>query len=139
MRNELRDNQAPTDIFRFRESAEDRVGYLDGSLVVYRLHFDDGIAIGRVDLDGRVFRMGSVVDREVGVAAKDGMVHSHGLLEGGPLGWVDANGIVTQAGLLFGETEIGRVAGPQTAAAAAALLLLFLPDEQEANRDAERA
>jgi len=61
-------------------------------------------------------------------------VHSHGLFEGGELGWVDADGVVNQGGLIFGEEEVGRVEGPAQAAAAAALLLLFLPDDAEENR-----
>jgi hypothetical protein len=63
-----------------------------------------------------------------------GHVHSHGLFEGGALGWVDPDGVVVQGGLILGEEEVGRVDGPQPAAAAAALLLLFLPDDAEANR-----
>ena len=61
-------------------------------------------------------------------------MRSHGLFEGGELGWVDPDGVVVQGGLIMGEEEVGRVAGPRVAAAAAALLLLFLPEDAEANK-----
>jgi hypothetical protein len=58
-------------------------------------------------------------------------VRSHGLFEGGELGWVDPDGVVNRGGLILGEEEVGRVEGPAAAAAAAALLLFFLPEEAE--------
>ncbi len=61
-------------------------------------------------------------------------MRSHGLFEGGELGWVDPDGVVVQGGYILGEEEVGRVSGPQPQAAAAALLLLFLPDDAEENR-----
>ena len=91
-----------------------------------------------MDEGGRLFRHMSHGERELGTVASTGHVRSHGLFEGGELGWVDPDGVVVQAGLILGEEEVGRVAGPQQPAAAAALLLLFLPDEQEADKDALR-
>ena len=49
-----------------------------------------------------------------------GQIRSHGLFEGGELGWVEADGVVVQAGLILGEEEVGRVEGPDQGAAAAA-------------------
>ena len=61
-------------------------------------------------------------------------MRSHGLFEGGELGWVDPDGVVNQGGLIIAEEEVGRVEGPWPEAAAAALLLLFLPDDAEENK-----
>ena len=63
-------------------------------------------------------------------------MRSHGLFEGGELGWIEeseesegATGktqtVVMRGGLIMEEEEVGRVEGPQREAAAAALLLLF--------------
>jgi len=70
----------------------------------------------------------------LGYFTPDGQVHSHGLFEGGAIGWVDPDGVVVQAGLILGEEEVGRGEGPQWLAAGAALLLLFLPDDAETDR-----
>ena len=58
-------------------------------------------------------------------------MYSYGLFDGGKLGWVESDGVVIRAGLIFGEEEVGRVEGTDLYPAAAALLLLFLPDDAE--------
>lgn len=121
-------------ISRRRESGDEPVGFLTQDGQLYRLRWNEGIAIGRVDTNDRVFRYTKHDERELGTYTSAGRVHSHGLFEGGALGWVDPDGTVIQSGLIFGETEVGVVAGPNPAAGAAALLLLFLPDEQEQQR-----
>jgi hypothetical protein len=94
--------------------------------------------VGRVDEHGRLFRRTLHDEQELGSFTPQGQVRSHGLFEGGNLGWVDADGVVVQGGLILGEDEVGRVEGPAQAAAAAALLLLFLPEDAEANRKLSR-
>jgi hypothetical protein len=112
---------------------ESEVGYIGPDLGIYRLHWNEERIVGRVDAAGRVFRNTAYDERELGVFTPDGRVRSHGLFEGGALGWVDRDGIVVRSGLILGEEEVGRVDGPHAVAAGAALLLLFLPDEAEAN------
>ena len=123
-----------TDIFKLTATGETRLGYLDDDQVIYKVRWDEGVAVGRVDAGGHVFRKTQHDERELGRFTPSGEVHSHGLFEGGALGWVDPDGVVVQGGLILGEEEVGRVAGPAQAAAAAALLLLFLPDDAEANK-----
>ncbi len=127
-----------TRIWRLRGDYEDEIGYVASNGGIYRLRWNQGIAVGRVDDQGRVFRTTRHDERELGRFTPDGEIYSHGLFEGGALGWVDSEGYVIQAGLIFGEEEVGRVSGPDANAAGAALLLLFAPDEQEQNRRAER-
>ncbi len=130
--------RAPQGDFDRPEGAEELVGYLAADGTLYRLRLGEGRAVGRADADLHIFRTGSHGERELGHALPTGAIHSAGLLEGGPLGWLDPDGVVFQGGLIFGEEEVGRVEGPQALAAAAALLLLFLPDERELDRRALR-
>ena len=129
-----RKNMTKTDIFKQTSSGESRIGYIGPDQIIYKTRWDEGLPIGRVDEQNRVFRQLSHDERELGTFTADGHVHSHGLFEGGELGWVDPDGVVVQSGLIMGEEEVGRVVGPQAAAAAAALLLLFLPEDAELNR-----
>jgi hypothetical protein len=124
-----------TEIYKFIPDGEIPVGRIGEDRVIY--HLRQG-AIGRVDAEGHVFARTLHDERELGRFTSDGRVHSHGLFEGGMLGWVDPDGVVVRAGLILGEEEVGRVAGPSAAAAAAALLLLFLPNEAEADKRAFR-
>lgn len=94
--------------------------------------------VGRVSPDQHIFRDTRYDERELGSFTDSGLVHSHGLFEGGELGWVEKDGVVIQAGLIFGEEEIGRVEGNALNAAGAALLLLFFADEQEETNRANR-
>jgi len=123
-----------TAIFKVSDYGEEQLGYLGEDQVIYKVRWGEGLPVGRVDEAGRVFRKTAHDERELGRFTPAGQVHSHGLFEGGALGWVDPDGVVVQGGLILGEEEVGRVAGPNPAAAAAALLLLFLPDEAEANK-----
>ena len=107
---------------------------IDADQIIYRLRWDEGVPVGRIDDQGRVFRNTRHDERELGLFDTDGRVRSHGLFEGGELGWVDPDGVVVQGGYILGEEEVGRVEGPARHAAAAALLLLFLPDDAEADR-----
>lgn len=113
------------------------VGYLDADGVICKLRWGEGRPVGRVDAANRVFRRTAYDERELGTFTVDGQVRSHGLFEGGAVGWVDPDGVVVQAGLILGEEEVGSCAGPQMVAAGAALLLLFLPDDAEENRAEE--
>lgn len=119
---------------RTAEGGEFALGYLGADGVIYKLRWGEGQPVGRVDAGNRVFRRTAHDERELGYFAADGIVYSHGLFEGGVLGWVDPDGVVVQAGLILGEEEVGRCAGPRLHAAGAALLLLFLPDDREENR-----
>lgn len=123
-----------TEIYKQTAYGETLLGYIGADQVIYKMRLDQGQPIGRVDQQGRLFRNLTHDERELGAFTVDGTVRSHGLFEGGELGWVDEDGVVVQGGLILGEEEVGRVVGPQPAAAAAALLLLFLPEESEANK-----
>ncbi|MCL4862091.1 MAG: hypothetical protein KJZ93_21935 [Caldilineaceae bacterium] len=123
-----------TDIFRIGVIDEELLGFVDSDGIIHRLRWEMSQAVGRVDGAGRVVRNTRHDEREIGSFTPAGRVRSHGLFEGGDLGWVDRDGIVVQAGLILGEEEVGRVVGPAPAAAAAALLLIFLPDVAEAER-----
>lgn len=126
--------QTETKILKLSQYGEEQLGYLGPDQVIYKVRWGQGVAVGRVDDQGHVFRKTAHDERELGRFTTAGQVHSHGLFEGGALGWVDPDGVVVQGGLILGEEEVGRVDGPQPAAAAAALLLLFLPDDAEANK-----
>ena len=123
-----------TDIFQTGAFSEELLGFVASDGIIHRLRWEMSQPVGRVDAAGRVFRNTRHDEREIGSFTPAGRVRSHGLFEGGDLGWVDRDGIVVQAGLILGEEEVGRVAGPAPAAAAAALLLIFLPDAAEAER-----
>ena len=121
------------------------VGYMDDAGIIYRHRWGSGIPIGRVTParsvsdHRRVFRNTRHDERELGSFTGAGQIHSHGLFEGGAIGWVEPDGVVVQAGLIFGEEEIGRAVGADPVAGGAALLLLFMVDEQEqARREGQR-
>jgi hypothetical protein len=156
MRNIDPERNRRTIIYRRTESDDQLVGFLGPDASIYRLGFpsaplpaspnaapdlrwDEATPEGRFDHEGRLFRLTQHDERELGTFTQDGKVHSHGLFEGGPVGWVDADGSVFMGGLILGEEEVGRVDGPNHPAGAAALLLLFLPDEQEAGKRSGRA
>lgn len=124
--------QRQTTIYKITPYGETLLGYVGADRLVYRV--PDRQPVGRVDEQGRLFRRTQHDERELGSFTAQGQVHSHGLFEGGDLGWVDPDGVVVQGGFILGEDEVGRVEGPDQAAAAAALLLLFLPEDAEANR-----
>ena len=129
-----------TTIYRNRSSGEDVVGYVCGE-EIYRMRWGTGVSVGRYERDSdgwRVFRKTRFDEKELGRVTTDGVIHSHGLFEGGSLGWLESDGTVVRGGLIFAEEEVGRVEGPQALTAAAALLLIFVPDEDEANREIER-
>lgn len=126
--------QIETKIFKLSQYGEEQLGYIGLDQVIYKLRWGQGSAVGRVDDTGHLFRKTAHDERELGRFTTNGQVYSHGLFEGGALGWVDPDGVVVQGGLILGEEEVGRVEGPQPTAAAAALLLLFLPDDAEANK-----
>jgi len=119
---------------RTAAGSEIDVGYLDADGVIYKLRWGEGRPVGRIDAVNRIFRRTAYDERELGSFTAAGQVHSHGLFEGGAVGWVDPDGVVVQAGLILGEEEVGSCVGPQVIAAGAALLLLFLPDDAEENR-----
>lgn len=123
-----------TNILKLTASGEMAIGYVGADQIIYKLRWDEGRPVGRIDEQGRIFRTTAHDERELGLFTADGYVRSHGLFEGGELGWVDPDGVVVQGGFMLGEEEVGRVVGPQPAAAAAALLLLFLPEEAEADK-----
>ncbi len=130
----MSDPATRTTIYKRTESGDEyALGYIDGDGRICRLRWDEGIPVGRVE-GNRILRKTAHDERELGTFSDDGAVRSHGLFEGGELGWVDPDGVVNRGGLILGEEEVGRVEGPAQAAAAAALLLLFLPDEAEQNR-----
>jgi hypothetical protein len=136
--NDYANDSTRTIIYRKAGEAERAIGYVDSDGVIFKLRWDEGIRVGRISLDRRVFRNTRYDERELGSFTAEGVIHSHGLFEGGELGWVEPDGTVIQAGLIFGEEEIGRVKGNDMAAAGAALLLLFYSDEQEETNRANR-
>ena len=130
-----------TEIYRKRSSGDEKVGFIDAAGVINRLRWDEGYPIGRVEeRDGlhRIWRTTRYDEKEVGTVTADGLIRSHGLFEGGELGWLESDGVVIQGGLILAEEEAGRVDGPQREAAAAALLLIFLSEEEEAGREMRR-
>jgi YD repeat-containing protein len=136
--NNYTNNLERTTIYRKGGNSERAIGYLDADGIIYKLRWDEGIRVGHVTPDRRILRDTRYDERELGSFSAEGTVHSHGLFEGGELGWVDTDGTVVQAGMIFGEEEIGRVEGPAPIAAGAALLLLFFVDEQEEIRRTNR-
>jgi hypothetical protein len=128
----------PTLIFRGSGEKEVAIGYLDSEGVIYKLRWDQGIPVGRVSEDHHLFRNTRFDEREVGKFSPTGKVTSSGLLEGGDIGWVEEDGTVVCAGLIFGEEEVGRVEGNNRIAGGAALLLIFLVDEVEETNRANR-
>ena len=142
-----------TIIYKKTEHGEDQLGYIGDDNIIYRRRWQEGKRVGRVEpadsagdegeILARILRDGQVDERELGTVNADGRVRSHGLFEGGDLGWLEDNeearGIVMRGGLIMAEEEVGRVEGPQREAAAAALLLLFLPEDDEENRRVEQS
>ncbi len=129
-----------TTIYRTRSSGEDAVGYVCGE-EIFRLRWGTGVGIGRYERDSdgwRILRKTRFDEKELGRITIEGVIHSHGLFEGGSLGWLESDGTVVRGGLIFAEEEVGRVDGPQPLTAAAALLLIFVPDEDEMSREIER-
>jgi len=126
-----------TRIYQTDEHGEQLLGYLSTDGTLYRPGPDGALIVGRIATP-QVFRKTAYDERELGYFTTSGRIHSHGLFEGGELGWVEPDGVVVQAGLILGEEEVGRVEGPQPLPAAAALLLLYLPDAQEAAKRSQR-
>ncbi len=129
-----------TTIYRFRSSGEDAVGYVSGD-EIFRLRWETGVSIGRCERekDGwRIFRSTRFDEKELGRITTAGVIHSHGLFEGGSMGWLEPDGTVIRSGLIFAEEEVGRVDGPQPQLAAAALLLILVPEEDEASKEMKR-
>lgn len=137
-RSTLAYTDTDTAIFLMEGSSELLVGFVAAEGTVYRLHLGRAYPVGHTTPDGRLYQHTAHEAREAGSFSAAGAVYSVGLLEGGPVGWLDPDGVVVQGGLIFGEEEVGRVEGPQRPAAAAALLLIFLPEQAEANRRANR-
>lgn len=130
-----------TEIYKLSRYGEIRIGFVDGDGSIFRLKGRRSEVAGRVELRGeerRIFRKTLHDERELGTVDTHGGVRSHGLFEGGELGWLDPDGVVIQGGLILGEEEVGRVEGPDSLSAAGALLLLFLPEDAEADRDMQR-
>ncbi len=136
------DQQVPlpeqrTDIYKLTRFGESHVGSVGADGAIYSIRYQTAQRIGRAQPHGdgfRIFRNTRHDEKEVGNVDADGGIYSYGLFEGGELGWLDPDGVVVQGGLILGEEEVGRVAGPMDRAAAAALLLIFLPEDAEANR-----
>lgn len=140
MDSPLKSEMERTTIYRTRSSGEDAVGYVCRE-EIFRSRWGEGVRIGRCERDNggwRIFRKTQFEEKELGRIATEGVIHSHGLFEGGSLGWLEPDGTVVRGGLIFVEEEVGRVDGPQLLAAAAALLLIFVPEEDEASREMER-
>jgi hypothetical protein len=121
-------------IYKFTSYGEEKIGYVTSDGQICSLLRQKGTVIGRYDPSGRIFRATSHDERELGSVSQEGVIHSHGLFEGGELGWIEEDGVVMRGGLIFDEDDVGRVEGPKVREAAAALLLIFLPEEAEENR-----
>lgn len=137
MDSQLKSEDERTMIYRSRSSGEDGVGYVCGD-EIFRSRWGQGIRIGRCERDDagwRIFRTTRFDEKELGRISTEGIIHSHGLFQGGTLGWLEPDGTVVQGGYIFSEEEVGRVEGSQSQQAAAALLLIFVPEEDEASRE----
>ncbi|MEX1020876.1 MAG: hypothetical protein WDZ49_14535 [Litorilinea sp.] len=122
-----------THIYKLVDESELPVGTLDDAGIIYRSNMATGRQqIGRI-AQGVLYRITAHDERELGRVDAQGHVHSHGLFEGGALGWTDPDGVVVRGGLIFGEEEVGRIEGPLLYEGGAALLLLFLPEDDEAS------
>ena len=111
-----------TMIYRFRSGGEDAVGYVAGD-AMFRLRWETGVRIGRCVREKgswRVYRTTRFDEKVLGGITIEGVIHSHGLFEGGSLGWLEADGTVIRGGLILAEEEVGRVDGLQLNVAAAA-------------------
>lgn len=113
------------------------VGNINEQGEIARGALGGGEIVGRV-ADGVIFRRTAHDERELGRVDAQGRIHSHGLFEGGAIGWVDAESYVVRAGLIFGEEEVGQIEGPMQFEGGAALLLLFLPEDEESAREQQR-
>jgi len=130
-----------TYIYRTRSHSDEKIGFIDEAGIIHRLRWETGHPIGRVEtLNGltHIWRTTRFDEKAVGTVSGDGLIRSHGLFEGGELGWLEPGGVVIQGGLILAEEEAGRVEGPRPEAAAGALLLIFLPEEEEASREMKR-
>lgn len=123
-----------TQILRRTDTFEELLGFLADDSTITRRRFGTLRGVGRVDEKMRVFRTTSHGEQEVGQVQPSGAIYSSGLFEGGPIGWMDPDGVVIRGGLILGEEEVGRVEGPRALAAAGALLLVLLPIEEEGER-----
>lgn len=130
--------QNSTTIYKKSSYGEIELGYLDENNDIYANSGRKSQKVGYINDLHQVFRIMQHDDRELGDYTPNGTVRSHGLFEGGELGWIDDDGVVIRAGLIFEEEEVGRVEGQQKEAAGAALLLLFLPDDFETNKRESR-
>lgn len=140
MDSQLVSEDERTTIYRSRSSGEDAVGYICGE-EIFRFRWGEGVKIGRCerdDADWRIFRTTRFDEKELGRISTEGIIYSHGLFQGGTLGWLESDGTVMQGGYIFAEEEVGRVEGPRLQLAAAALLLIFVPEENEASREMEK-
>lgn len=126
-----------TTIYKQTTYGERLIGVLGQDGTLLKIGGRDETAVGRV-ANNRILRKTTYDEQELGYFTAEGQIHSHGLFEGGPIGWVDSDGVVIQAGLILGEEEVGRVEGEAQYAAAAALLLLFLPDEAASEKEFNR-
>ena len=126
-----------TSIYKFTSLGESQIGQIENGKI-YEVYGTKHVECGRVSDDLQIFRTRQHDEQELGVVNSDGVVTSHGLFEGGTLGWLEDDGVVIQGGLILGEEEVGRVEGPDAKAAAGALLLYFLPKDAEMNREMGR-
>jgi hypothetical protein len=130
-----------TDIYKLVDEDARLVGFIGGDGVIYRARWDSGYPVGRVEEQDnliRIFRSTRHGEKEVGWVDEFGVIYSHGLFEGGRLGWMDTDDYVVQAGMILGDEEVGRVDGPHRRAAAGALLLIFIPEDAEKSREMQR-
>lgn len=135
-------------IYKFTQYGELHIGEIDGTQI-YTLNGLAKEECGYIHNGSRVMRITQYGEQELGYFTSHGDIFSHGLFEGGAIGWVDEDGIVVQAGLILGEEEVGRIEciaecdegtiQDEILAGAAALLLHFLPtDAEESKRQARR-
>ena len=103
-----------TTIYRFRSSGEDAVGYICGE-EIFRTRWGQGIRIGRCEGDEagwRIFRSTRFDEKELGRISTEGIVHSHGLFQGGTLGWLEPDGTVVQGGFIYPKRKLDALRVP---------------------------
>ena len=126
-----------TRIYKKSSYGEIHIGSIEDDLI-YTMQGSSKIEAGHIASGNQIVRKTTRSEQDLGYFTPEGEIISHGLFEGGSLGWLDDDGVVVQGGMILGEEEVGRVEGPQALAGAAALLLHFLPLDAEENKRMSR-
>lgn len=64
--NEQVSTLAQTKIFKLSQHGEEQLGYLGPDQVIYKVRWEEGVPVGRVDDQGQIFRKTTHDERELG-------------------------------------------------------------------------